>query len=404
VSSTTTDDQTGVRIVRSTDDRVVVGVAAGVAAQLGVSAAYVRAALVVLSFAGGFGLAAYAVAWIVSKNTGDSRSPARTTSVEQRIGLLAMFLALLLFLRGIGMWFGDTVVWPVFLVSLGLAVTWDQNPRDNRLLAWVLPGGDEELRPGFVRIGLGAGLMVAGVAMVVSSVDLLSELGTAMLAVLITGGGLILVFGPWIWRLIGQLRAERTDRIRADERGEVAAHLHDSVLQTLALIQRAKDPKKMVTLARAQERELRDWLYDRGSAANGQLLSAALQSLAARVEADYDVPVELVTVGDAGLSIPVEALLNAAGEAIANAARHSQADRVSVYLEANESQVDLWVADQGSGFDLTRIDADRHGISESIEARLDRHGGVATITTQPGEGTEVHLSLPIEATRKDNGS
>jgi signal transduction histidine kinase len=168
------------------------------------------------------------------------------------------------------------------------------------------------------------------------------------------------------------------------------------VLQTLALIQRTDDPRRMATLARGQERELRRWLYERSPHDGSAVLSSALQAVAERVETDHDVPVEVVTVGDAPVDDRVQSLVQAAGEAITNAARHSGARRVSVYAEVSDGAVEVWVADQGDGFELEAVPADRRGISESIVGRMRRHGGSAEVVAEPGEGTEVHLVLPRE--------
>lgn len=174
----------------------------------------------------------------------------------------------------------------------------------------------------------------------------------------------------------------------------MAAHLHDSVLQTLALIQRTDDPKRMVTLARSQERELRSWLFDE-SAGNEETLRGALQHAASRVEEAHDVPVSVVVVGDAALPSDRQgALVGAATEAMMNAAKHSGADRVSVFAEATNGSVDVFVTDQGTGFDPDTVDGDRRGVSESIKGRMVRHGGFAAVESSVGGGTEVHLTMP----------
>ena len=211
-----------------------------------------------------------------------------------------------------------------------------------------------------------------------------------------TAAGLGLILGPWMVRLGRQLTEERRRRIRSEERAEVAAHLHDSVLQTLALIQRSSDPVEMGILARGQERELRAWLYGRtGAGSNGgDQLSVALDEAAGRIERIHRVPVEVVTVGDCPLDHSLRGLVEAAAEAMSNAARHSGAGVVSVYAEVGPEDVRLYVRDQGSGFDLATIPAGRRGIAESIEGRMHRHGGTATIATEQGEGTEVFLSMP----------
>ncbi len=173
----------------------------------------------------------------------------------------------------------------------------------------------------------------------------------------------------------------------------MASHLHDSVLQTLALIQRSDDPKRMVTLARGQERELRKWLFESAPTAGLDRLSSAIQVVADRVEADFDIPVEVIGVGDIELDDSMRALVGATGEALTNAAKHSGALKISVYHEVTPDAVEVFVTDQGKGFDAGAVAADRHGVSESIIARMKRHGGAATIMSEPGEGTEVALTM-----------
>lgn len=174
----------------------------------------------------------------------------------------------------------------------------------------------------------------------------------------------------------------------------MAAHLHDSVLQSLALIQRTDDPKKMVTLARAQERDLRAWLYN-PEAADEDTLRGALASAASKVEEVHDIPVSVVVVGDDELSASSQrAIVGAATEAMMNAASHSGADKVSVFAEASADGVEIFVTDQGRGFDADTIGEDRRGISESINGRMARNGGTAHIDSTSGVGTEVHLTIP----------
>jgi signal transduction histidine kinase len=174
----------------------------------------------------------------------------------------------------------------------------------------------------------------------------------------------------------------------------MAAHLHDSVLQTFALIQRTDDPKKMVTLARSQERELRSWLFDE-EATDTQTLRGALADAANSVEEAHDVPVRIVVVGDSSLpSDKQAALVGAATEAMLNAAKHSGADRVSVFAETNDGTVEVFVTDQGKGFDVDGVDDDRRGLAESIRGRMNRHGGKAEVDSEVGVGTEVHLTMP----------
>jgi signal transduction histidine kinase len=219
------------------------------------------------------------------------------------------------------------------------------------------------------------------------------QFGSIFIAVAATGAGLTVLFGPWIWSLAQDLGTERTERIRQEERAEVAAHLHDSVLQTLALIQRSEDPKKMVTLARAQERELRRWLFDSSPMPGSDRLSTAIQAVADRIEAEFDIPVEVIGVGDTPFDDVTSPIVAAAGEALMNAAKHSGAGKITVYHEVSDDTIEVFVTDQGKGFDPETVDGDRHGVADSIVARMRRHGGSATIVSEPGEGTEVALSI-----------
>jgi signal transduction histidine kinase len=250
-----------------------------------------------------------------------------------------------------------------------------------------------------IRLVVGALLVMAGMAGLLVANDALAAARVArgaVFAVLVTVAGVGLILGPWMFRLVRQVSEERRDRIRSEERAEVAAHLHDSVLQTLAMIQRAGSTQEMATLARGQERELRSWLYGRTNIpSNGlRMLSAALDEAAAKVERLHHVPVEAVVVGDLPLNDRVSALVDAAGEAMNNAAKHSGAGSIAVYCEVVADAVNLYVRDEGRGFDRSTIPPDRRGISESIVRRMERGGGTATINTQPSEGTEVHLRMP----------
>ncbi len=201
------------------------------------------------------------------------------------------------------------------------------------------------------------------------------------------------MLGPWVWQLI----AERTERIRLEERAEVAARVHDSVLQTLALVQRhSADPARVASLARRQERELRRWLYG-GGFGNAATLSDALAEAAADVEELHGVRIELANAGDSKLDDTVAQVVLAAREAMTNAAKFSGTDEISVYTEVNDRAIAVFVRDRGAGFDRASVPADRRGLTESIEARMQRAGGTATIVSAPGEGVEVELGMRREA-------
>lgn len=374
---------------RATDDRMLAGVAAGVAAYLGIRPIYVRAAFISGSMAGGIGLVAYALgALLVPAEDENDPHPDRHAGRSQMLGITLMFLASMLLLQAVGIWFGS-LVWPATLVTFGLAIAIDTSGVNyERSLSGITEG-----RRSWWLVVVGLVMMVAGLVVVLSSLDRIQSIGILVLAVLVAIGGFAIVAGPWLWSLIEDLRTERRARIRSEEKAEVAAHLHDSVLQTLALIQRTDDPKRMVTLARSQERELRSWLFDE-TAADMQTVRGALTDAAGRVEEAHDVPVSVVVVGESALPSDKQgALVGAATEAMMNSAKHSGADRVSVFAEAHQGTIEVFITDQGKGFDPSGVDEDRKGVAESIRGRMSRHGGKATIESEIGVGTEVHLTM-----------
>lgn len=382
------------RIVRRSDDRLVAGLAAGTASQLGIRPVYVRAGFVVLAFAGGVGVVLYAAGWALfpDDTTVDPPEPRPPATHRQQLGLALAFIGVLLALESIGLWFGDAVVIPVALVSFGIAAIWDRGRYDYRSALTQFTGSNgRDERPSRLRVIFGGLLMFAGAVVLFQAVDAFAGMGEIALAVAVTAVGFLLVFGPWVWRLIDDLARERRERIRSEERAEVAAHLHDSVLQTLALIQRSDDPKRMVTLARAQERELRAWLFSTTDAQSSDFRSA-IEEAAGRVEAAHDLPVSVVVVGDLPLNERTEALVQASAEAMTNAAKHSGADQVSVYAEAAAGTAEIWISDQGKGFEMDDVPGERLGVRESIIGRMDRHRGIAEIEST-GEGTEIHLKM-----------
>jgi signal transduction histidine kinase len=369
-------------VTRSRSDRVIAGVAGGVGDRLGVDPVIVRLALVALAGAGGFGVGLYLVAWLLlAEQDPDAAPPARPAPNLQRVaGFGLIVLGVLVFLRDVGLWFGDSRSWPVALAAFGSAVIWTRPERGS---PWAT-----------IRIAAGALLVVGGVGAFLTAIGQLSQLRPGVVVIVVVAAGLGLVLAPFMWRLARQAGDERRERIRSEERAEVAAHLHDSVLQTLALIQRAGGPGEMVALARGQERELRAWLYGRG-ATHAATLSVAMNEMAGRAEHLHHLSVDVVLVGDVPLDDRVQALIEACGEAVSNAARHSGADLVSVYVEVEPHGIQAFVRDEGKGFVPAEVPADRRGIAESILGRMERHGGRATVTSEPGEGTEVELWLPV---------
>ncbi len=297
---------------------------------------------------------------------------------------------------------GQTLaIGPLLLGAGGIAVLWwqaDQAQRDrwqdrsgrlNPLRAVVGGGG----WAAYLRIGIGL-LMLVSAIMLFSlrsgSIDVALNVGLASALGIL---GLGLMVGPWLFRLSSDLSEEREARVRSEERADVAAHLHDSVLQTLALIQRSSsDPAAVSRLARAQERDLRSWLFE-DPGAGASTLAAALREVAAATEDAHGVPVEVVCVGDVPLTDTERPLVLAAREAITNAARHSGAATIDVYAEASPTGVEVFVRDRGAGFDPDRVAEDRHGVRSSIVGRMERHGGTAVVRSSPDEGTEVRLSI-----------
>ena len=265
---------------------------------------------------------------------------------------------------------------------------------DNDIIDPQRPFGDLHRQQLGRRVILGFGCLFAGViAALALSLSFRQALsGILVAAFVLIGAGIM--FAPMISRLASDLLEERRARIRSEERADMAAHLHDSVLQTLALIQKQSGDSAVVNLARRQERELRTWLFD-AKAMNPNLgFRAALEQAMAQVEDLYQVPIEVVVVGDQPVGEHTAPILQAAREAAANASRHSGAPRVDVFAEVSRSELEVFVRDTGSGFDPDEVDADRAGIRESIVARMRRHNGEAIVTSSIGGGTEIELRLP----------
>lgn len=375
---------------RRRSDRVVAGVAGGIADVLGVGDAFVRAAFVALTAIWGLGIFVYLLVWLITFEKVEDRSVDQVDP-QQGVGLGLAFLGLLLALRVIGWWPEDGIVIVVTATSFGIAALTDKSV-PGPLAALVDPNVE---RPSPVRTVIGVVLLVGGLAFLANSIGPVAQLGAVLLAVGLTGVGLFVAFGPWVKRLTEDLGQERRERVRQEERAEMAAHLHDSVLQTLALIQRTDDPARMTILARHQEGELRDWLYGNAPIEGADLMSTALRQMATRVEEDHQVPVDVVTVGDIAIDDRARAVLGAATEALVNAAKHSGADRISVYMEVAEGVLEVFVTDQGKGFEPDDVADDRKGIEHSIVSRAERAGAEVDIETQPGEGTEVIIRLQV---------
>ena len=358
--------------------RKLAGVCAGIARHFDVSAKVVRIAFVVLALAGGVGVALYGLCFVVMRSTttepaiGDPTEVLREGAASWREGLGAGVVAAAVVVAAGGGW---SVLLPVAAGAGTAMVLWRSGL-------------------GITHRGrIGAALMVVGAVLVGSAAPRLGDLQSFAFAVIVLLAGSVLLFGPWWLGMARALTAERTARIRAQERAEVAAHLHDSVLQTLALIQRrADDPAEVAQLARRQERDLRAWLNADETAA-ADTLHGALVRAATEIEEGHGVEVEVVCVGDRPLDDDTAALGAAAREAILNAAKFAGAGRIDVYAEASAERAEVFVRDRGAGFDPAAVPADRRGVRESIVGRMARHGGRAEVRSQPGGGTEVELSL-----------
>ena len=408
---------TWTKVTRPSQGRVLGGVCAGIARAYGLDPMVLRILFVALVFAGGSGLVLYVVAWLVLPQEGADRSLATAAVAGRRydpgemLALGAVLLGVLLLVRETGIWLGDAIVWPVLLSGMGLAVIWRQAGGDDRAsLLRVVGGGIPSVdvrsrRAALARVVIGVALVVGGVGAFLAASDAFSAVRQGLFATTVIVAGLAVITGPWWLRMGRDLARERRERIRSEERAEVAAHLHDSVLQTLALIQRnADDPRTVVTMARRQERELRSWLYQgtqpaspTGATTNtgpDLSLAAAVTRAAEEVEVDHGVSIDVVAVGDAPLDDRREAVVAAAREAMVNAAKWSGATSVSVYVEVAEGDVKVFVRDWGCGFDPAAVADDRHGLRESIHGRMARHGGQADVRTGPDEGTEVQLRMP----------
>jgi signal transduction histidine kinase len=403
-------------LVRGADDAVLGGVCAGIARRLGVSVRPIRV-LAVLSVApAAMGLLVYTACWALVPRMGEDRSVASRVLADRRevqivLAVSTVMLAVLITLVAIRVEGPGAFAWPLLLSTAGLLCVWrgasddEREQLQTRLNAspFVSAATSTTWRTVVLRACLGGTLVLIGIALL----SKISELrrgaaigvGIGIIAVCV---GSLLMFAPWWLRTLRDLSNERRQRVRAQERADVAAHLHDSVLQTLLLIQKsAHRPVEVVRLARNQERELRHWPFDppKQDAASGsaETFSTLASDIEREVEEDYGVGVELIVVGDCQPDDCLRALLAAGREAAVNAAKWSGTSIISMFAEVEPDTVSLFVRDVGKGFDPDAVPAHRKGIAHSIVERMDRHGGTATIRSTPGAGTEVELVVPRQA-------
>ena len=407
------------RATRSSEDAYLGGVAGGLARHLGVDATAVRVLFVVTGVFG-FGLLFYAGLWMMlpmdpgvgadpgspglAAATRQGKRPGRQRGLRDSgplvaAGVLALgvagFAAVSLD--------GTLMVWPALLAVVGVMVLWRQADEAQRQ-RWSDVSGRGGVRAvvlgdggaaAWARLATGLGLLVTALVIFAAQTGQVSVARDVVLAGVLGMLGLAITLGPWLVRLVTDLTEERAARIRSQERADVAAHLHDSVLQTLALIQKnAGDPGQVTRLARAQERDLRQWMYAEPVPADS--LVTELTALAGDIEDSHGVAVEVVTVGDVAVTDQLRPLVLATREAIVNAARHSGAAKVDVYAEASAHEAAVYVRDRGSGFDPAGVAADRLGVRNSIVDRLARHGGSAEVRSAPGAGTEVRMRMPLD--------
>lgn len=419
------EERDGRRLYRDPEKGMVGGVIAGLAARFGWDVRLLRVLVAVgVIVSGGLVLAAYVFAWaVIPVAAGDGRPgrPRRAIPGGRRgwqlgLGVGLLTLSALLIFRELGIWLSDAFVWPLVLAAAGAALLWAQTRRTSAIAdergdtgfgadrrpfgatpAAAAEGGSRLLD--LYRGGFGIALVVGAALLFLTQNNALGAARDAAFTSIVAIFALALILAPFIWRLGRNLTDERTERIRSQERAEMAAHLHDSVLQTLTLMQkRSDDPREVAALARRQERELRGWLAADPRAAGVGGFAAAIESAAEEVEDAYRVKIEVVAVGDCELDQLAAAVVGAAREALTNAAKFAGSEGpIAVYAEVGEGTIEVYVRDRGPGFDPDQAPVDRRGVRDSIVGRMRRHGGTATIASVPGAGTEVQLRVERKA-------
>ncbi|MGV1009354.1 MAG: PspC domain-containing protein [Dermatophilaceae bacterium] len=397
-------------LYRSNDDRYVAGVCGGIAAHLGVSASLVRLAFVVLSvLMGGLGVVVYLFLWALTPASTEAPPDAVVEAPRRpRLGMPGWFVIAGAALVLAGLSFGTPLgtvttnlrlLLPLAAVGAGAFIAWYQiDERQGR--HWSSRTVWERIAVVLQPI-LGVLIAAGGVIVLVSAGQGLQGVWNGALAALAVLVGAGVIAAPFVLRMYRGLQREQAERVRATERADIAAHLHDSVLQTLALIQRrSDDPQTVQRLARSQERELRSWLYA-GQEPAADRLAGAVTAEVNEVEDEQGVPVELVVTGDRPMTAEGEALVRATREALLNAVRHGRPP-VTVYVEVGALGAEVFVRDHGDGFDLRDIAEDRLGVRESILGRMARAGGTARIRRLE-QGTEIALSLPPLAHEQRGG-
>ncbi|AHI19219.1 MAG: ATP-binding protein [Corynebacterium casei] len=377
------------RLSRASNGSVVAGVASGVSAHLNVDVLLVRLVFAVGSLASGVGLFVYASLWMLTKPRDVqpvigkfSERFAGKLPRGTNIAIIAFAIVAPILFATLGAGLSLVALLPMIIVAIGAVLAWRAYDRG-------LSG-----TTGIISVVSGAILVLAGVLFMSLSWQGNDSFGAALLAVVLTLGGIGALVVPLGIRMWNQLTEQQAAKAASDERAEIASRLHDSVLQTLALIQkRADDPQEVARLARGQERELRSWLFG-SEEKTSQSVFAALDSACGEVEDMFGISIRPVTVGeDIPLTEATKLTVMAAREAMVNAGKHARVDSVDVYAEHLAGELSIFVRDRGDGFDSDAIPEDRHGIRDSIVERMSRIGGSAKIKSAPGEGTEVTLTI-----------
>ncbi len=381
----------GDRLRRSGPDRMLLGVCGGLGEALGVDSVLLRLGFAVAVPFGGIGVGAYVMtaALMSAPEPGATIQRAR---VQQTAGLGVLLLIGLLTIGASGLLLPIEVLAASALLLVGLGLAWRQAATASA--RGEGPGWARPLLRDVLRALAAVALLIGGALLFLQQGTDVTAAAASAIAAVVVAAGIGLLVGPRLRRAQAVAGEERRERIRSEERSLMAARLHDSVLQTLALIQRADDTRGAQRLARRQERELRAWLYGGEELDAPNTFAAALRHATEDVESRYDIAVELVQPSDAPLDDDLEALVSATREALTNAAKHAGTPTVSMLARVSDREASVFVRDRGRGFDRALVPHDRAGLRESIEARMARHGGRAEIHTAPGAGTEVELILP----------
>jgi signal transduction histidine kinase len=394
---------------RGRDNCILGGVCGGFATRLGIKERNIRVIFALLTLVFGLGVLLYMTFWLVLTRSGEEHSIIQQIFQNRReaqIVLVAFIATLILViaLQSTGTQVSDGFGWPLLLSAFASFAIWRGASTDERNhltdffnSAPVIGGAFSKSRKGVVlRVAIGAGLVYFGLDQLNHLGGVWGSAGSALFGTAVLVIGVLVLFAPWWLQNVRELTSERRERVRIEERASMVAHLHDSVLQTLTLIERAAaNEGDVVRLARNQERELRQWLFSPETRTNASTSFVGLVgAIEHDVENDYGVRVDLVTVGDCVPDDRVTTLVAAGREAAINAAKWSEAASVSIFTEVEPNSISIFVRDRGVGFDLDAIPADRQGIAMSIRQRMSQLGGEAFITTAVGDGTEVQLVMP----------